>query len=216
MIGRNSEVLTFGDFRFVPGDGLWRHGRPVAIPPRALAVLTALLSTPGSVVLKQDLMNAAWPGTFVTESSLLEAIGLLREVLGDDRRQPTFIQTVHRRGYRFIAPVGTGGYRVPTVFLRTRVAADRRRECRLCDHDDLRGDRLRHLWSGPRRPWHRSSRVAAFCDLTRGRTRLPGRQPRGHCSSVDAERSRDGLCRQQGRALQPAGTVARVPDVVVA
>ena len=49
-------------------------------------------------------MDAAWPGTFVTESSLLEAIGLLRDALGDDRRRPTYIQTVHRRGYRFIAP----------------------------------------------------------------------------------------------------------------
>ena len=60
MIGRHAEILTFGDFRFVPGDGLGRHGRPVAIPPRALAVLTALLASPGTVVLKQDLMDAAW------------------------------------------------------------------------------------------------------------------------------------------------------------
>ena len=107
MIGRNPEFVAFGSFRFVPGDGLWRHGQPVALPPRALAVLTALLATPGTVVSKQNLMNAAWPGTFVTESSLLEAIGLLRDALGDDRRRPTYIQTVHRRGYRFIAPIST-------------------------------------------------------------------------------------------------------------
>ena len=107
MIGRNSEIVTFGPFRFVPGDGLWRHGQPVALPPRALAVLTALLATPGTVVSKQNLMNAAWPGTFVTESSLLEAIGLLRDALGDDRRRPAYIQTVHRRGYRFIADIST-------------------------------------------------------------------------------------------------------------
>ena len=50
-------------------------------------------------------MDAVWPGTFVTESSLLEAIGLLRETLGDNPRQPTYIQTVHRRGYRFIGAV---------------------------------------------------------------------------------------------------------------
>ncbi len=106
MIGRNPEFVAFGPFRFVPGDGLWRHGQPVALPPRALAVLTALLATPGTVVSKQNLMNAAWPGTFVTESSLLEAIGLLRDALGDDRRRPTYIQTVHRRGYRFIASIG--------------------------------------------------------------------------------------------------------------
>ena len=96
------QAVTFGDFRFVPGDGLWRAGHPVALPPRALSVLTALLSSAGTVVTKQALMDAAWPGTFVTDSSLLEAIGLLRDALGDDRRKPLYIQTVHRRGYRFI------------------------------------------------------------------------------------------------------------------
>ena len=79
--------------------------RPVPLPPRAIGVLTALLATPGVVVSKQALMDAVWPDTFVTESSLLEAIGLLRDALGDDRKQPTYIQTVHRRGYRFIGPI---------------------------------------------------------------------------------------------------------------
>ncbi len=101
MIGRNSEI-RFGAFRFVPGDGVCRDGEQVALPPRALAVLTALLHKPGAVVTKQELMDAAWPGTFVTDSSLLEAVGLLRDVLGDNPRRPTYIQTVHRRGYRFI------------------------------------------------------------------------------------------------------------------
>ena len=105
MIGRNSEILRFGAFRFTPGDGLWKDGRPVALPPRALGVLTALLSAPGSVVSKRQLMDAVWPATFVTESSLLEAIGLVRDALGDDRRHPTYIQTVHRRGYRFIGRI---------------------------------------------------------------------------------------------------------------
>lgn len=102
MTGRNPESVTFGAFRFVAGDGLWRNGQPVSLPPRALGVLTTLLAAPGSVVSKQQLMDAVWPDTFVTESSLLEAIGLLRDALGDDRKTPTYIQTVHRRGYRFI------------------------------------------------------------------------------------------------------------------
>lgn len=93
------------EFTFVASDGLWRNGAPVPLPPRALGVLAALLSTPGSVVSKQELMDAVWPGTFVTESSLLEAVGRVRDALGDDRRNPGFIQTVHRRGYRFIAVV---------------------------------------------------------------------------------------------------------------
>lgn len=102
MTARSPESVNFGDFRFIPGDGLWRDGRAVPLPPRALGVLSALLATPGVVVSKKALMDAVWPDTFVTESSLLEAIGLLRNALGDDRRQPTYIQTVHRRGYRFI------------------------------------------------------------------------------------------------------------------
>ena len=119
MSGRNPESFEVGPalsegprrsvdfeskwaFRFVPGDGLWRDGRPVALPPRAVGVLTALLSSPGAVVSKQTLMDAVWPGTFVTESSLLEAIGVVRDALGDDRKHPIYIQTVHRRGYRFI------------------------------------------------------------------------------------------------------------------
>ena len=72
-----------------------------------MGVLTALLETPGCVVSKQRLMDTVWPGTFVTESSLLEAIGLIRDALGDDRRHPTYIQTVHRRGYRFIGRIET-------------------------------------------------------------------------------------------------------------
>lgn len=105
MIGRSPESVSFGEFRFVPGDGLWRNGHAVPLPPRAIGVLTALLATPGVVVSKQSLMDAVWPGTYVTESSLLEAIGLLRDAFGDDRKNPTYIQTVHRRGYRFIGNV---------------------------------------------------------------------------------------------------------------
>jgi serine/threonine-protein kinase len=105
MSGRNPESLNFGPFTFIPGDGLRRDGRPVPLPPRAIGVLSALLETPGEVVTKQALMDAVWPGTFVTESSLLEAIGLVRDTLGDDRKQPTYVQTVHRRGYRFIGQI---------------------------------------------------------------------------------------------------------------
>jgi DNA-binding winged helix-turn-helix (wHTH) protein len=101
-------VFTFGPFRFDPADGLRRGAEEVPLPPRALAVLTALVSRAGTVVSKQTLLDAAWPDSFVTEASLLEAVRLLREALGDDRHQPTYIQTVHRRGYRFVAAVSLG------------------------------------------------------------------------------------------------------------
>lgn len=98
-------IYQFGPFRFEPAQGLRREGVDVPLPPRALGVLAALLERAGSVVSKQTLMDTTWRETFVTEASLLEAIRLLREAFGDDRQNPTYIQTVHRRGYRFIAPV---------------------------------------------------------------------------------------------------------------
>jgi DNA-binding winged helix-turn-helix (wHTH) protein len=100
-------VLAFGPFRFEPGNGLWRDGAEVPLPPRALGLLEALTAQPGSVVSKQSLMDAVWKDAFVTEASLLEAIRVVREALGDDRLNPRYIRTVHRRGYRFVAPVSS-------------------------------------------------------------------------------------------------------------
>lgn len=77
------------------------------LPPRALGVLAALVANAGTVVAKQDLLEASWPDAFVSESSLLEVIRVLRDTLGDDRQSPRYIQTVHRRGYRFVAAVET-------------------------------------------------------------------------------------------------------------
>jgi DNA-binding winged helix-turn-helix (wHTH) protein len=107
MFERTSEILEFGPFRFDPHNGLWRGGDEVPLPPRALAVLAALLAQNGRVVAKTDLLDAGWTDAFVTEASLLEAIHVLRATLGDDRRAPRYIQTVHRRGYRFVAAVTT-------------------------------------------------------------------------------------------------------------
>src|SRR5688572_6043092 len=104
---QSGSVLHFGPFRFEPGNGLWRGAEEVPLPPRALGVLTALAMQPGVVVSKQALMDAVWKDAFVTEASLLEAIRVLRDALGDDRQNPSYIQTIHRRGYRFIAAVGT-------------------------------------------------------------------------------------------------------------
>jgi eukaryotic-like serine/threonine-protein kinase len=97
--------VSFGPFRFDAQNGLWRDGREVPLPPRAVGVLAALVAQAGTVVSKQSLLDTGWPDTFVTESSLLEAVRLLRQALEDDRLNPTYIQTVHRRGYRFIAEV---------------------------------------------------------------------------------------------------------------
>ena len=73
-----------GRSTFTPANGLWRGAVEVPLPPRAVAVLAALLARPGQLVSKADLLDAAWKDAFVTEASLLEAIHVLRVALGDD------------------------------------------------------------------------------------------------------------------------------------
>ena len=62
-------------------------------------------NAPGRLVTKQALMDAVWKDATVTETSLIEAVSVVRQALGDDPQQPAYIQTVHRRGYRFVAPL---------------------------------------------------------------------------------------------------------------
>jgi DNA-binding winged helix-turn-helix (wHTH) protein/Tol biopolymer transport system component len=101
-------VVYFGPFRLDLSDGLLsRGGEEVRLPPRALAILQHLVERAGRIVSKHTLMDVAWKDAHVSEASLTEAVGLIRQALGDDPQQPEFIQTVHRRGYRFIAPIAT-------------------------------------------------------------------------------------------------------------
>ena len=59
----------------------------------------------GDIVPRQELIDSVWKDAFVTDTSLAEAVSVLRQALGDDPQAPTYIQTLHRRGYRFVAPV---------------------------------------------------------------------------------------------------------------
>ena len=98
----------FGVFEF---DGraleLTKNGRLVAVRPQPLKILALLLESPGELVLRDDLQRSLWDGaTFVDfEQGVNHAIRELRAALGDDAGSPRFIQTLPRRGYRFIAPV---------------------------------------------------------------------------------------------------------------
>src|SRR6186997_2181723 len=96
----------FGPFAFDRQSRLlWREGAEIALPPRVLGVLEVLIDRPGQVVARQDLLDGVWKDAFVTDTSLAEAVSFLRQTLGDDPQAPRYIQTVHRRGYRFIAPI---------------------------------------------------------------------------------------------------------------
>lgn len=96
--------LRFGDCRFDPGSGLlWREGREIALPPRPLRLLEAFLERPGRTLGRTQLLDSVWEGEIVEEDALTQAVSVLRTALGDDRRDPRYIQTLHGRGYRFIA-----------------------------------------------------------------------------------------------------------------
>jgi DNA-binding winged helix-turn-helix (wHTH) protein len=78
-------------------------GQPVPLAPKPFAVLCALARTPGRLVTKNALLDLVWGHRFVTESVLKSAISELRAALDDDPRAPRYIETVSRRGYRFVA-----------------------------------------------------------------------------------------------------------------
>jgi DNA-binding winged helix-turn-helix (wHTH) protein len=91
-------------------------GEAVALAPKPFAVLCALARTPGRLMTKNALLDLVWGHRFVTESVLKSAISELRAALDDDPRQPRYIETVSRRGYRFIAAtIGAPSQSAPAV-----------------------------------------------------------------------------------------------------
>ena len=84
-----------------------RNGTSTRLETRTLRLLLALADRPGEVLSIDDLLTRAWPGVAVSPDSVYQAITSLRRILGDDPKQPTYIVTVPRLGYRLIAPVTT-------------------------------------------------------------------------------------------------------------
>jgi predicted ATPase len=111
-------AVRFGPYVLDPGQGLRRGRAEVRLTPKALAVLRVLASRPGQVVTKDELFRLAWPDTAVSDAALASCIQELRRALRDDARRPRYIETVHRRGYRFlvegpVAGVGAGRAAAP-------------------------------------------------------------------------------------------------------
>ncbi len=95
--------LTFGRYRLEPRGGLMSGAREVRLTPKALALLSFIAERPGEVITKEELFGALWPETAVGDAALVTCIQELRKALKDDARRPRYIETLHRRGYRFIA-----------------------------------------------------------------------------------------------------------------
>ena len=100
--------VTFDCFELDEADArLARAGEPVPLAPKPFAVLCALTRKPAKLMTKNELLDAVWGHRFVTDSVLKSAISEVRAALGDDPKQPRYIETVSRRGYRFIAALVT-------------------------------------------------------------------------------------------------------------
>src|SRR5882672_1803867 len=108
----SSKIQRFGVFEVDLRSGeLRKQGVRIKLQEQPFHVLTVLLQRPGEVVTREELRNQNWPAdTFVDfDNSLNTAINKLREALGDSADNPRFIETLPRRGYRFIAPVSSVG-----------------------------------------------------------------------------------------------------------
>lgn len=100
-------VYYFGTFSLnLAEKQLRRRGEPIRLPPKAFDLLLVLIQNPGTLVTKEQLLAEVWPHVFVEEANLSVNIASLRKVL-DEGGEQQYIETVPKRGYRFVAPVST-------------------------------------------------------------------------------------------------------------
>jgi DNA-binding winged helix-turn-helix (wHTH) protein/tetratricopeptide (TPR) repeat protein len=99
-------IYEFGRFRVDPGARLLtRDGQPIPLPTKAFDLLLVLISNGGSVVPKDELMQALWPDTFVQDQNLKQNVFLIRKALGENAHECCYIASAHGKGYRFLPRV---------------------------------------------------------------------------------------------------------------
>lgn len=176
--------LHFADFVFDRRtETLWTGDEPVALRPKSAAVLALLLDHGGEVVSKDTMLAAVWPEGFVGDDVLAGCIRELRAVLGDDARDPRFIATVHRRGYRVITPVSLTG---PLAAAGGDVIVGRDRELAS----------MREWWNGVRLGGPRVAFIAGDAGI--GKSTLVGR-------FVDELRRSEHILVGRGHCVEQAG-----------
>ncbi len=106
MHKQTRQLYEFGPFRLdVDERLLMREGRVAPLPPKVFDTLLVLVENSGRVISKDELMQSLWPDTFVEESNLTQNISQLRRALGDGAAEAQYIETIPKRGYRFVASV---------------------------------------------------------------------------------------------------------------
>src|SRR5690242_245836 len=121
-LGYSRRLQRFGVFEYDPGAGeLRKQGMKLKLQGQPIEILALLLEHPGEVVTRKELQKSLWPSdTFVDfEHSLNAAVKRLRDALDDSADTPRYIETLARRGYRFLAPVELLGFDV--IARRARV-----------------------------------------------------------------------------------------------
>src|SRR5688572_30849689 len=114
-------VLSIGEYMLDESNArLTRAGKPLDLPPKAFAVLCLLARNSQRLVTKDELLDMVWGHRHVSESVLKTIINQVRSQLGDDPRAPRYIETLNRRGYRFVAQVA----QMSTVRPRSPEASD--------------------------------------------------------------------------------------------
>jgi len=110
---------VFGAYRLDADEQvLLRDGQPVTLPPKDLETLLVLVENAGHIVEKEELLEKVWSGVFVEEGNLARHVFNLRQVLGDTQDGRPYIETIPRRGYRFISDVQEDGEAIAPPWLR--------------------------------------------------------------------------------------------------
>jgi pimeloyl-ACP methyl ester carboxylesterase/DNA-binding winged helix-turn-helix (wHTH) protein/class 3 adenylate cyclase len=113
---KRGRIYSFGEFRVDAGERLlFKANREIPLTPKVFDTLLALIENSSHVLTKKELMRKVWPDSFVEENNLAQNISLLRKALGE-----SFIQTIPKRGYRFVAAVSIGGDENEMLIVRER------------------------------------------------------------------------------------------------
>jgi TolB-like protein/thioredoxin-like negative regulator of GroEL len=123
MDSRDNGIIRFDRFELDPGRAEFRcDGQTVAVEPKVLDLIVHLASHPGELQSRDDLIDAVWGGTIVSDSAISSCIASARKALGDDGKAQRYIRSIPRRGFRFDAEIQAGDWAAPALPDRPSVA----------------------------------------------------------------------------------------------
>ena len=145
MVRSANLLYEFGPFRLDPAERLLlRDGRAVPLTPKVFDILVLLVENGGRLLEKDELMRRVWPDSFVEEGNLTFNISVLRKALGEGHGHHPYIETVPRRGYRFVADVREVSGAAPDLLLedytKIRVITEEEEESNTRDEAVLSGE----------------------------------------------------------------------------